>query len=54
MNADSNRFQLHLIFVLGRVNYVSGGILPPQPVGQGACAGRTLAASPWGPRRGLS
>ena len=54
MSADSNQFRLHLIFVLGRINYINGGILPPQSVGQGACAGRTSAASPWGPRRILS
>ena len=54
MNADSTRSRLHLNFAMGRVNYVNGGILPPQSVGQGACAGRTSAASPRGPRRVFS
>ena len=45
MSANSNRFRLHLIFVLGRINYINGGILPPQSVGQGAYAGTTSVAS---------
>ena len=54
MSADSNRFRLHLIFVLGRINYINGDILPPQLMGQGPCAGTTSVAAPWGPRRILS
>jgi len=54
MSADSNWFRLHLIFDLGRINYINGGILPPQSVGQGVCAGTTSVALPWRPRRILS
>ena len=54
MSADSNLFRLHLIFVLGQINYIDGGILPLQSVGQGVCAGTTSVALPWWPRRILS
>ena len=54
MSADSNRVRVYLIFVLGRINYINGDILPPQSVGQGVCARTTSVVLPWGPKRILS